>query len=400
MMPAATTMKLLVGGWEIPDIKTFSYTEDVRQIGNPFSCEIPDPYSRNSKDVVKGAKVQVYLSNPEVNGGKETLKLTGRIRNVKQVTRRGEGRVLRVTGSDLGIHLVKSCGPLYFNLQRTTYKGLLAAVLDPSWGFRGTRLENDTNRRIILGRAQQLLGITNNGLVPLQYIGIEPGESIADVLTQVARFAGIMVNVSADGCLQGWNPNYQRAPLYQFHLHAADEPESVKNNVDAVEVDSSADELYTHVTCVGELLFNDFKTGDDPHAGKKRGHYKDTSLLPYRQSLTFVDPEQEDSKASQRCAEWRSKQQQYDAWTYGVSVPYHHQGGIWYATDTIAAVDDSTNYDDADPSDPVPIKGNYYVAALTMHWDEQKGGGTQLSIKRAGLLKAPTTSTTPKSRRF
>lgn len=388
MARSETIMTLVVDGTEIPDIRSFSYTSDVRQLADPFACDIPDPQKKWSPYVVEGAPVEVYLQNPEVNSGKKTKKLKGRIRKVKQKSSLGDGRVLQIQGADLGWHLTQTCGPLWFNLQRSTYKKLLEAALDDSWGFAGVRMENDTSRGIKLGRAQKLLYQTPNALLPLQYIGIEPGESVADVLTHVARYAGLLVNVSPDGYLQGWSPNYRREPLYQVQYHPVWSSQADRNNVEDVEVESDADPLYTHVTCVGEVLMEDLTPPpEDPHPGKKRGHYEDTSLLPFAKLLTFVDPEQLDSQMAARHAKWRSMQGQYEAWTYTAQMAQHHQNGTWYEADTLIAIDDDAN---TDTKTGEAIRGNFYVAAVNLYWDPRRGDRALLTIKRPDLLVPPS----------
>ena len=387
----STQMSLRIGGEEIQGIRTFSYVQDVMQLANPFSAEIPDPDSKWSKVVTRGAKAEVYLSNPDVNNGRQNLKLTGRVREVEQGTRAGTGRVLRVTGADLGYHLTRDSGPLGFALSRTTYKKLLQALIDDSWGFRGVRFgdANSLNRQILLGRKQKLLQYTAPNEVPLQYIGIEPGETASAILTDVARFSAKLLTVSADGYLQAWNPDYNRTPAYEFEYHGIDEKDRSLNNIEEVSISSSADTLATDITCVGEILLQlSLPHPDDPHPGRKIGSAHNPALLPYISRETYTDTEQFSAKYCQANAEWKMKMNIFNSWAYKCSSPYHHQRGTWFAADMIVSLLDTVNHDDS--SGVVRgISGRYWIPRVELHWDKDKGGGTSFMIRHKDLLSAP-----------
>ena len=405
-MPIASKATLVVNGQEVPNITSFSYTDDIRQLGNPFAVRIPDPKGTYAPVVTKGQPVQLYLSNPAVNNGAQTPKIRGRIRQVKQSSENGTGRVLDVVGSDLGYHLTKSCGNLWFNLQTCTYQKLLnqcietgqrvtspapgVAVTTDTWGFQGVRFDNNINRRLKLGRAQALLSLPQNQnvLVPLQYIGIEPGETLADVLINACRRNGLLVNVSCDGYIQCWNPDYTQAPLYTLRyapLGQASGPAQF-TDIDRVEVQSDADPIFDDVTCVWEVLQQDITApGNQAHPGQYRANYRDDTVLPFRAPLTFADGDPLSSSQAKRRATWRSKQGQYEGWTYSCRVGGHQQGGIYWETDTVVSLDDTVNYDDVSGG---PIRGNFYVAAMTQTQDNQKGDVTYLTIKRPNLLAA------------
>lgn len=383
-----TQLTLEINGEEISNLSSFTYTSDVRQLGDPFSVEIPDPRRKWGTVVTKGELVKLYAKNPDVNNGTKTLKLTGRIRNVKQKSTNGQGRVLLVSGADLGWHLTKSSGPLWYNLQQSNYLDLLLTLIDESWGFQGVRTENDTSRRLKLGRAQAALVIQNNAVKPIQYIGIGPGETVAQVLTSAMRYDGLLTNVSADGYLQAWNPNYRQAPLYKIEYHDREYERSLAayNVVQEVEVESDADPLFTHVHCMRSVLWQDpTKTSpNDPHPGQYSDSYVDTSLLPFYAPQTFQDGDQRNSEQGRRRAKWKSMQNQYEAWTYRCKVRGHHQRGVWWESDTMCTIDDTVNVDDKTGK---TIQGNFYVASV-QYSRTAAGDVTDLVLKRPGLLSA------------
>jgi prophage tail gpP-like protein len=400
---------------ELRDITSFSYVSDCMALANPFSAEVRDPDSHWSSRIRRGDRIDVYLSNPDVNQGQYTRKLTGRIKDMEQDNRAGTGRVLRITGADLGHHLIKDFGPLGFALSRTTYEQLMKAVIHPSWGFAGVRWgdSNGLNRQIKLGRKQKLLQITATGHPPLQYIGIEPGETVSAVLLEVAKFDGKLLNVSADGYLQAWNPNYNREPAYMFHYYAADESARSRNNMQSVRVASTSDGIFSRYTCCGEVLIqlqSEINT-KDPHPGRKIGRADlvlnsqnavevragqrqrklsagDKEILPYFSQKNYVDTEQFDSKRAQVNAEWSAQQALFAAWSYEWESPYHQQNGVWFESDQMTSLCDYVNYDDTyDP--PKRIVGNYWIYRVELHWDKDHGGGTKFKAGKPGLLSAP-----------
>ena len=113
----------------INDITSFSYVSDCTALGNPFSVEIRDPTSFWSARIRRGDKVVLEMANANVNSGRPTRKLIGRIRSIDQQNRNNTGRVLRVTGCDLGYHLLKDYGPLGLAVNNTTFEHLLKSVL-------------------------------------------------------------------------------------------------------------------------------------------------------------------------------------------------------------------------------------------------------------------------------
>jgi len=420
----STEMTLVIQDKDVPeisDLSSFSYVSDCMQVSCPFSAEIPDPRSYWSARLRRGDKVTLYLSNPAVNQGRRAKKMIGRMVDLEQGNRPGTGRVLRVTGADLGWHLVHDFGPLGFAVNKTTYERLLKAVLDPSWGFAGVRWGdgNSLNRQVKLGRQQKLLNLTANGKTPLQYIGIEPGEQLSSLLTDVARFDASLLTVSADGYLQAWNPDYSRTPAYQFEYHGEEETERRRNNITDVTVKSSADPLYSKFTCVGEILLQ-LKDVDpsDPHPGRKIGRAQvlldqrgnvsilpadkksraavssglaasvNSPILPFFTQNTYVDTEQFDREYCQANAEWKARRALFDAWSYRFESPYHQQGGVWFESDMMLSLIDTKNYDDT-YNPPRKIVGNYWCQSVELHWDKDRGGGTAFVVKKPGLLKAP-----------
>src|SRR5262249_24973294 len=143
-------------------ITTFSYTSNVLQMGDPFSVTVPDPRGQFVDKLLPGHSVRFYLSNPSVAGGARTPKATGIITQ-RELVSDARGTIIRVTGADLGWHLLHNDAPLWFNLRGVTFERLANAcifphkvfkdrrgnpVADPKWGFQGIRTDNAANRKL------------------------------------------------------------------------------------------------------------------------------------------------------------------------------------------------------------------------------------------------------------
>ena len=103
--------------------------------------------------------------------------------------------------------------------------------IHPSWGIRGWRESNEINRRLKQrlnqGRAAAIIEL-QLALQVLTYIQVEPGDTIADHLAAYARRINCLINVSCDGYLQIWRPDYNREPLFSIEYHDVAEFEKDK----------------------------------------------------------------------------------------------------------------------------------------------------------------------------
>ncbi len=344
--------------------------------------------------LVPGASVRLYLSNPSVGGGARTQKVTGVITQ-REVVSDARGTVIRITGADLGWHLMHNDAPLWFNLRGTTLDRLLEACIapqnvfkgdrDPGWGFRGVRTSNLENRalktrlRFTPGEREAFRQATLSGT--FLWVQVQPGQKIADLLIMFARRLGFLVGVSADGWLQVWIPNYSQAPLYTVHYHDAGDRDANKNNVQLARRVDALDTIWTRVNVVGEKPYLTeaelAKKTFAPNVGKFRGKAAHDDALPFLHRLLFTDSEIDQHTADLR-AEWRYQRGLFDAQTVTYQLRGHHQGGTWWESDTMCEVHDSV----------LGLDGNYYVASVQCQRDMQGGDTTMLTIKKPDLLGA------------
>lgn len=172
-----------VGPWRTYDkIKNYAISQDLMNLGDVFSCTIPNIGGVHNKyKFTRGDSIKFLISDPDVNSGKPVKKITGIVVKVKYSSSMRGGSSVTITGADLGWHLQHNDGPLWYNLHGATFKQLLNSVVDKSWGFGyPARGDNEANRNANLGSAS-----SSNALVNLNK-GLNYGHDGA-VLTQMKK---------------------------------------------------------------------------------------------------------------------------------------------------------------------------------------------------------------------
>lgn len=378
---------LEIDGREYRNVKDYTYQSDVLSLADPFRVTLGSPDGDYGGTISEGSSVKVRMADPEVEGGTSVTKLTGIVTALEMSAARGTGTTLTVQGSDLGWHLVNNTAPLWFRLNRVSWKKLLEAVLDKSWGFAGVRDENTTNTKLKLGRAgiQIFIQTTEHDFAAIiPPIQIEPGQMIADTLVHYAKLSKLLVNVSSDGYLQLFRPRevslaLSSPALYSFRHHSSESGDPTENNVESARLSRSLDGLYTEIVCVGTVVRKPLTENiDDPNRMKFRGEFKDTKALPFTRRLTFTDGEMLTRSRATKRAEWRAKRGVFDSFTLEYVVTGHSQNGLFYEPDTICEVDDTV----------LGVKGYYYVSAVRYQRTMQAGTTTTLTIKKPNLLSA------------
>lgn len=403
---AQTRAVIEVEGEAIDGCSAFSYQSDVLAVGDPFSVTVPNPRGKYTSKFLPGSRVQLKLSNPRVNGGALTLKHTGRLIE-RQASSDRSGTRIQLGCADLGWHLATCCGPLTYNLQRGTFGDLFTAkgqvvrgqmqpgLFDPRWGLAGSydgpggtwkaqilttnqaTLQQRLGQRITLTKGQAAATNLTGVFQRVYAIQIEAGDKVFDILSEYARRFNLLVNVSSDGYVQVWNPDYTRKPLYRIEYH--DDARRDRNNVENVRLIDNITGNYTEVTCVGEIVGLEFAQLDpnDPNAGRVYGTFSRPGNLPFTYRNTFCEGELWTSELAAKLAEWRYKRELFDSWTYEVQVKGHHQNGTWWESDTMVAVDDSVT----------GVQGNLYCSAV--HYDSTpEGDVAHLTLKLPNLLSA------------
>ena len=378
----------VVGGNQIDDVKTFSYDSDVLQLGDPVSFRIANVDGQYNGKLNIGDSLEFYPRDPDVANGIPIRSLKGLVTKIERTSDFEGGTQMTVTGADLGWHLTNNSAPLWKNLRGITFDSLLEKLIDPSWGIVGVRDGNVGNRTIRQGRQAPEVQIVAGGTVHTvaQWIVVEPGEMVADLIMRYARRFRLLVNVSQDGYLQVWSPDYSQAPSYAFHHHALTDSDRRLNNVKKAKLIESIDGVFTDLTCVGTKVIPDQadnagKGGPAGPVGPSFGHFRGdfhAEALPFVRRNIFTDSEPFGSDGALQRARWRYERGIFDSWTLEYEVTGHSQNGRFYVPDTMCEVHDSVHN----------VFGNYYISAVRLERDQEKNGGTRarITIKRPNLL--------------
>jgi hypothetical protein len=368
-------------------ITRYCYSSDVLQLGDPFSVDIPDPHGRFDF-VVEGLPIKLSMASPLVGTGQKTSKVYGVVTRVQRRVTRDGGSVLNVGAADLGWFLVNCDAPIWKRLEGMTFGKLYDLFVDPSWGFTGFQIGNDANARVKMGGsyARQVAFLGDVTRPPI--VQVEPGSKPADYFIQYAKLANRLVNVSHDGKLQLYQPNYTSPVAYKFYHRRDKNRANGLNNVESASLTRDLSTRYSKAVCVGERLIPQSEGVDpnDPNTNSFRGTYTRPSVLsaqqqgalPFNRLTAFADPDRLTKSQAAARAKWAVQRGDFDAWTYEITVKGHAQGGNFFEPDTMCEVHD----------DYFGLEGSYYVSAVQYDRDETGGTRTSLTIKLPGLLAA------------
>lgn len=359
----------------------FSYSSDVLNLGDPFSFTIANPEGRYNGRFQRGARVEFYLSNPSVRGGKLTLKHTGIVVNR---TQRGDvsGCFLDVQCADLGWHLRENDAPLWFKLQGGKLDTLIQNPkwIDPSWGIKGLLTDNQGSiairQALNNGRAQAQIDQQPFGT--FVYIQVEPGDRVADILINYARREGVLLTVSPDGFIQVWNPAEAKKALYAIELHAFSDQKKTTNTVITYSITEDISTIYTDVTCIGEIVGGDIQADSlNQNASKRRASVVNADVLPFRHRVNYADGDVYSSDIASKAAAWRYNRGIFDSWSATYTVRGHHCNGNWWESDTYVTIHDSIN----------GLDGDFYIQSVQYNRSD-RGDITTITARKPGLLKA------------
>lgn len=362
----------------------FSYSSDVLQLSDPFSVQVPNPRGKYTDKFKRGNTIKLFLRNPNVEGNALTLKHLGLIvRRRQSVSSRGS--MIQLDCADLGWHLTSNDAPLWYRLQYAKLQQLLEdpKFIDPSWGIRGVATDNATNRllrqAVNNGRAQAAIDL--QALGTLTYIQVEPGDKVADLIAQYARRINRLVNVSCDGKIVVWVPDYERDPLFRIELHDVSDPARNRNGVIDCYIEEDISSIYTNVTCIGEIVGGDLT--QDPanqNATKRRGDFVNPFALPFVHRTNFCDGDIFNKTDAKAQALWRYNRGIFDSWQAVYVVRGHWQNARpgsrawWWESDQLCEVADYVN----------GLFGIFYISSVRCDRDEQ-GDRTTVTLRKPCL---------------
>lgn len=385
------------------EARDYAWQNDAMTLSDAWSVTLPAPEGKavttagarvKVTEIKPGAKVRFFACDPEVEDGAKLLKMTGRLVDIDD-SQDANGYQLRLAGSDLGWHLMTGHGPVFKNYWGVNWQKLLEDLVlydgfttstktlvedaaqgvsrvntttkrhlrDNGWGFAGVRLGTLAGLRTKIGpraaiEAANFRGVKEGGKPQPGAIQkrfqIEPGQSIGPLLIELAKWQRYLVNVSADGWLEFFQPTTASTPFYFFHHELAGDRQPM-GNIRNTKFKTSASGLYTRTECWTSIVTPPANADtDDPNFGKYKGEHLDPDLLPFIRRHTFTDTNQlGKDKAAQR-AKWAHDRGIFDSWEYSFRAKGHSQGGMPFEPDTIASLRDTVR----------GIEGNFWVQSV------------------------------------
>ena len=385
---------------QLDRLTRFSYSSNMMAMGDPFNVDVPDPTGKYKDKLLPGWTVRFYMQNAMVQNGVKTLKVDGLITQ-REVEVGPQGTVIKITGADLGWHLINNDAPLWMNLRGVSLEKLALSCIfpqsffpkasDPGWGFKDTILtSNEQNRsikRAVSMTAAEYYSVINaakaNGVI---YMQSQPGQKIADLLITSARRMGLLVGVTADRHIMFFLPNYTQTPDFTLNLYPMDNPLHARNNVQApARRTDSIETLFTDVTVVcTNPVFAVVPAGNvktfSPQFDKFYGRAnaadwpKGSPTLPFHRKVNISDGEI--TERPRRKALWHQRRGLYDALTVTLSVRGHQQAGMWWEADTMCRVN----------APVLGIEETMHIQAVNCERDMTGGDTTAVTLKRQGLL--------------
>lgn len=395
----ATSVQLRVNGVDVPEISGFTFSDDILAVGEESAITVINERRKYTSGLKVGSFVEVFWQSPEYNSGNPVLRFVGRLLDRKPKVNPSVGSVIELTVADLGCHLTMSCARLWWRFDRTTFgqlcnpaefttdrAGRQIHFIDSSFGLKGLRFEGNTSRRLRLGIAAAAASAQRE-LEPILDFSAQPGEKIWDKITLYAKRFGYLVNVSPDGWIQVFRPNYNQKPLYRIRHSVGD----AANNVLEVEGAESCRTMYTDVEVVGHIVGQAMH--NDPqnvHAGSIRASWIHPELLPFANKLTLADNEMYTQNLAEALAKNTYEKGLWDAFSIVYKVAGHGQNGNFYTSDTLIDCDD----------DELGIYGPMYLAAVKTTVELGTGEVSYLTCRYPGLLSGGIEVPTPSIRRL
>lgn len=365
------------------DIKEWSLTDDITQLGDSLSFLIPNIEGENSNVIQMGAMVEAKESSPDVNNGQPVPTFKGRVVDLETGSDASGGSVIKVTCADLGWHLTHTAGKPFFVLEGLNVQRLLDAVIDPAWGITAVVDGNTASHSLKQGRAvAQREANPQQGAI-YQKVMIDPGEMIHAVLTTYTQREHKFMTISPKGELVLFTPEQARPDISYFvRFHGSEDSRRGLNNVvGRPKRRQTIDGLYTTVTLIYQDVIKSQQPNTEDPLDAFHRYVLDTeetrASLPFPRRLVTTDAEVPLTVSPQRRAQWHWARERFNADVYEVTFPAHSQGGIFFVSDSIIGCDDTVN----------GVVENRYVRAVTRSQSAMGGTTATLVCHKRGLLQ-------------
>jgi prophage tail gpP-like protein len=226
------TVELLVGGKSIKEFHSYSVTSNLFNAADAFDLEFASP----KVEITPGENCTLL-----VNGVTE---LKGIIERVNPSYNK-DGSTLKVSGRDIMGVVVSSHVTEFVTLKDKTLKDLAEELLKDA--------EHVNRAEIIYGKGSKLKVVEESSdafSLGSDYMQVEPGESIFDVLNKYARARGLLFFADTDGTLV-FNRPANSGPA-EFQLIHRLPPNSQDNNVLTGDLVDDITEQYSPIIVMGQ----------------------------------------------------------------------------------------------------------------------------------------------------
>jgi hypothetical protein len=369
--------------------REWSVTDDVLNVSDSACFTVANEDGRNTGKFHLGQRVELDESDPDVANGQWVRHFTGRVTAIRTYTDVQGGSNIMVTCMDLGWHLTSSSAamfqknakgkPVRVQLRNKTFRQLIDAVVDTSWGFGKVVFDGDENARLKHGRQVIVQNLNPQLGAILPFIQVEIGQTPYDLLSLYAAREGLLINVGARGELIFFRPNYKNQAIYEVHLHPSTSASRTKNNVvGAPSLSETIDGIYSQTQCWSTVVIPPaIQNTENPNEQYRHSEFTPSeNPLPFARHLTFSDQEGINQTLRENRAKWKWQMGSFEAFLYEVELQGHSQNGGFFVSNTMVSVDDEIN----------GLQGAYYIQSVRRSLTLRDGLKTQLKIRRPGLL--------------
>ncbi|HRR39723.1 MAG TPA: hypothetical protein P5244_00680 [Syntrophales bacterium] len=347
---------LQIGGQRIQNFLRYTIEADIYTADDAFSLELANP-----EIVVKnGQRCELY-----VNG---VLELTG-IVDKRQPGYSKAGVSLQIEGRDLGGLLVDSYCEEFIDVRGMTLKALAERLIRKVPFIKRKDIIYQENIRGNLkkkkGRSAALAMMDS----AQNFVKIEPGQSIFEVLKTYAMSRGMMFFSLPDGTFVFGKPKDGGEPLFCLITRKKD---TGQNNVLEGKLVDDISKRYSKITVVGQQQGTDgmgateINTLSPPVIDSTFPFYK-----PY------VATDQNDSRSPKLHAQMLMERMKYEGFRLEYKVPGHSQGGINWRINEMCRVTDEV----------LGLDGDYLIYGRTFELSKEQGVITTLKLGLPGMVQ-------------
>lgn len=370
------TIGITIGGASYEHWIDVDIDSDVTTPADAWSVSGAVPDGETVEAFREGAKCDVYVGR--------NRQLAGVVDDVSIEINRQDDR-LRLSGRDVGAFLVDNEAPPQ-KVANKTVKQLIDGMLDSSWGVRGVIISNENNVDLLLGKEEirelRRQAPTGGTQRPRKSIRIDPGQTIASIITQHCDRVDLAWWITADGYLFIGRPNYNQDVAYYFYSYGLTNRKSVNNNIEKATVKRTIAGRYSEIVVNGMGLASKSDVRDTSKASPRfKGTATDADLADRGivRKMILRDTDVLSGAEATNRANIEMGKRRFEGLTINLTVPgfRDRETQRLYTIDTLAAV----------KIEEAGIDGTFYVSQRRFR--ENRGARrTELTLKQTGVWLA------------